>query len=158
MVDFPKYRQNLLAQHMGQWKVSNWFFIPLFLFCRPAAEVEMATEGAVLLLSIFHHSSISSDQLAGMCVVACKDIPHSTADMDGRTLTLPLFRFIDMTFSFAEIEARANFGDAKANLFKSNIKKLLSYLPRPRSRSRSKSRGSVSNLEELQALAVRLSS
>lgn len=116
----------------------------------------MAVEGAILLLSIFDHSTIGSDQLAGMCVVACKDIPDSTSDVLQRNMTLPLFRFIDMTFSFAEIEARVHFGDTKASHFKSSVKKLLSYLPRPRSTSRSRS-GSLSNLEERQAQPVQLS-
>ena len=123
---------------------------------RPATEVEMAVEGAVLLLSIFDHSTIGSDQLAGMCIVSCKDVPDSTCDAQQRSMTLPLFRFIDMTFSFAEIEARANFGDTKASHFKSSVKKLLSYLPRPRSTSRPRS-GSLSYLEERQAQAVQLS-
>ena len=115
--------------------------------------------GAVLLLSLFHCNNFTADYFAGMCVIACKDILQSTTDLQPMAeLTLPVFRFIDMTFSFAEIEARAGFGDAKAQLFKTNVKKLLVYLPRPRSRSRSKSRGgSVSNLEELQARPVSLS-
>ena len=119
----------------------------------------MAVEGAVLLLSIFDHSTIGSDQLAGMCVVPCKDVPDSTCDVQQQSMTLPLFRFIDMTFSFAEIESRAYFGDTKASNFKSSVKKLLSYLPRPRSTSRSRSRSSsLSYLEERQAQAVQLSS
>ena len=121
---------------------------------------DLDKKGAVLLLSVFEHGTISSDQFTGMCVVACKDVPHTASDpAEIENLTLPLFRLTEMTISLAEIEARVNIGDNKACAFKGNIKKLLSFLPRPRARSRSRSRGSsVSNLEDLQAQAVSLPS
>ena len=119
----------------------------------------MTTEGAVLFLSLFNHAVIGSDDFTAMCVVACKDIPHSTSNNTQRKdLILPFFRFIDLTYATAELEFRADYGDAKAsNFLKSNsIKKALSFLPRPRSRSRSKSRskGSVSHLEDSQAVQL----
>ena len=111
----------------------------------------MNKEGAVLLLSVFHHSVIGSDEFAGMCVVACKDIPHFTPDPQRKELTLPLFRYSTKTFALAELDARASWGDPKANsFFKLDSKKVLGDLPRFRSRSRSK--GSVSNLEDSQAV------
>ena len=118
----------------------------------------MTTEGAVLFLSLFNHAVIGSDDFTAMCAIACKDIPHSTSDnAQTKNVILPFFRFIDLTYATAELEFRAEYGDAKASSFlKSNIKKALSFLPRPRSRSRSRSRskGSVSYLEDSQAVQL----
>ncbi len=130
---------------------------PLSYIHRPASDEAVTTEGAVLFLCLFNHAVIGSDTLTAMCATACKDIPHSTSDNAQRkNLILPLFQFIDLTFATAELEFRAECGDAKANNFlKSNtIKKVLSFLPRPRSRSRSRSRSnnSVSYLENSQAV------
>ena len=126
---------------------------------RPSTDEAMTAEGAVLFLSLFSHAVIGSDNFTAMCVITCKDIPHSTSDNTQRKdLILPLFQFIDLTYATVELEFRAECGDAKASSFlRSNtIKKALSFLPRPRSRSRSKSRSnsSVSYLEDSQAVSL----
>ena len=126
---------------------------------RPTTDEAMTTVGAVLFLSLFNHPVIGSDDFTAMCVIACKDIPYSTSDNTQRqNVILPLFQFIDLTYATAELEFRAEYGDAKASsLLKSNnIKKALSFLPHPRSRSRSRSRSksSVSYLEDSQAVQL----
>ena len=125
---------------------------------RPATNEAMKIEGTVLLLSLFDHTVIGSDDFIGTCVVACKDIPISSSDgVEQKNLTLPIFRFIDLTYAMAELEFRADCGDAKASGFlRSNIKKALSYLPRPRSgsRSRRRSKNSVSYLEDSNAVQL----
>ena len=121
---------------------------------RPVTDEAMKTDGAILLLFLFDHAIVGSDDFIGTCVVACKDIPHSTSDDTLRkNVILPLFRFIDLTYATAELQLRADFGDAKAtNFLKSNIKKALSFLPRPRSKSQSGRRSSsVSYLEDSNA-------
>ena len=122
-------------------------FHALFYLYRPAKSTEMDVEGTVLLLSVFDHDVIGANDFAGMCVVACKDIPQlaspeaSLTDPDApqrKNLTLPLFRYTSETPVFAEMDARSHLGDAKAaNFFKVN-KNLLGHLSRLRHRSSSK--------------------
>lgn len=85
----------------------------------------MDTEGTVLLLSVFDHDVVGTNDFAGMCVVACKDIPRmaspeaSLIDPNApqrKNMTLPLFHF-DFTRDipvFTEIDARSRLGDTKA--------------------------------------------
>lgn len=92
----------------------------------PAEKEEMDTEGAVLLLSVFDHDVVGSNDFAGMCVVACKDIPRIASPQASLTdpsapqrknLTLPLFRFTRTTAVFSELDSRSHLGDAKAEHF-----------------------------------------
>ena len=86
----------------------------------------MDIEGTVLLLSVFDHDVVGSNDFAGMCVVACKDIPRiasprvSLTDPSApqkKNLTLPLFRFTRTTSVFSEMDVRSHLGDAKAAHF-----------------------------------------
>lgn len=96
----------------------------------------MDKDGTVLLLSVFDHDVVGANDFAGMCVVACKDIPQlvsterSFTDPNApqrKNLTLPLFRISYETPAFAELDTRSHLGDAKAvNFFKMN--KTLSLL------------------------------
>lgn len=97
--------------------------------CSPARQTEINVDGAVLLLSVFDHDLVGSNDFAGMCVVACKDIPRMTSPQASLTdpnapqrlnLTLPLFHYTAETPAFAELDSRAHLGDAKAvEFFKS---------------------------------------
>ena len=115
-----------------------FFFFFFFFFCNsPAKQTEIDVEGTVLLLSVFGHEAIGANDFAGMCVVACKDIPQlisseaMPSDPDApqrKNLTLPLFRYTSETPAFAELDARVREGDEKAsNFFKVN-KMLLGHL------------------------------
>ena len=88
----------------------------------------MDVDGAVLLLSVFDHDFVGSNDFAGMCVVACKDISRilspkaSLSDPNAPqrvNLTLPLFHYSTsgVTPVFAELDNRAHLGDAKATEF-----------------------------------------
>lgn len=96
----------------------------------------MDIEGTVLLLSVFDSDVVGVYDFAGMCVVACKDIPQllpSEASLTDpntpqrKNLTLPLFRYTSAT-QLSELHARANLGDSKANNFFKASKKLLGHL------------------------------
>ena len=97
----------------------------------------MDIEGAILLLSIFDHDIVGADDFAGMCVVACKDIPQLVSPEASLTdpnapqqmnLTLPLFHYTTEMPAFAELDARARLGDDKASEFFKVNKKLLGHL------------------------------
>ena len=115
-------------------------FLRRFLYS-PAKQAEIDVEGTVLLLSVFSHEVVGANDFAGMCVVACKDIPQLVSsealpsDSDApqrKNLTLPLFRYTSETPAFAELDARVREGDEKAsNFFKVN-KMLLGHLLRLR--------------------------
>lgn len=83
-------------------------------------------DGAVLLLSVFDHDLVGSNDFAGMCVVACKNVPQMTSPHTSLTdpnapqrlnLTLPLFHYSKATPAFVELDTRAHLGDSKANEF-----------------------------------------
>ena len=107
----------------------------------PAKQTEIDVEGTVLLLSVFGHEAVGTNYFAGMCVVACKDIPQLVSSEamvsdpnapQRKNLTLPLFRYTNETPAFAELDARVREGDEKAsNFFKVN-KMLLGPLLRLR--------------------------
>lgn len=95
-------------------------------FCSPADESVMTMDGAILLLSVFDHDVVGTNDFAGMCVVACKDIPRlvsaeaSLIDAEApqpKNLTLPLFHYSQQTSAFAELDVRARLGDNQANDF-----------------------------------------
>lgn len=98
--------------------------------CSPARQTEIDVDGAVLLLSVFDHDLVGSNDFAGMCVVACKDIPRmnsphaSLSDPNApqrANLTLPLFCYSTGTPVFTELDNRAHLGDTKAiEFFKSD--------------------------------------
>lgn len=110
--------------------------------------MEIDYEGTALVLSVFDHDIVGANDFAGMCVVACKDIPQLASTEASLTdpnapqrvnLTLPLFRYTHETPAFAELDARARLGDDKAsNFFKVN-KKLLGQLSDLRHRLTSRS-------------------
>ena len=99
----------------------------------------MDVEGTVLLLSVFDSDVVGADDFAGMCVVACKDIPQllpSEASLTDpntpqrKNLTLPLFRYTSET-QLSELHARAHLGDGNASDFVKANKKLLGHLSHP---------------------------
>ena len=121
--------------------------IPLVLHS-PAQQAEIDAEGAILLLSVFDHDIVGANDFAGMCVVACKDIPQlippeaSLTDPNAPqrvNLTLPLFRYTQETPAFAELDARARLGDDMASEFFKVNKKLLGHLSHLRHRLSSRS-------------------
>ena len=96
----------------------------------------MDKDGTVLLLTIFDHDVIGSNDFAGMCVVACKSIPRlrsTKASFDPATtqpknLNLPLFQLTTKTAVLSELHTRSKLGDFKAiEFFKSNRKLLGSF-------------------------------
>ena len=106
----------------------------------PAKLPDMDKEGTVLLLSVFDHDIVGANDFAGMCVVACKDIPHLSSPEESlidpnapqrKNLTLPLFHYSKATPAYVELEARAHLGEAKAaEFFKMNKHhQLLGSLP-----------------------------
>lgn len=108
----------------------------------------MNVEGAVLLMSVFDHDIVGANDFAGMCVVACKDLPQLSSPEASLTdpnapqrmnLTLPLFRCTHETPAFVELDARARLGDDKASEFFKVNKKLLGHLSRLRHQLSSKS-------------------
>ena len=110
--------------------------------------MEMDIEDTVLLLSVFDHDIVGANDFAGMCVVACKDIPQlvsseaSLIDPNApqrKNITLPLFRYTSETPAFVEIDARSRLGDAKATSFFKVNKKLLGHLSQLRHRMSSRS-------------------
>ena len=120
-----------------------------FVFlCSPAEQREIDIEGTILLLSVFDHDIVGANDFAGVCVVACKDIPQlispeaSLTDPDApqrKNLTLPLFHYTNETPAFAELDARARLEDHKANEFFKVNKKLLGHLSHLRHRLTSRS-------------------
>ena len=110
--------------------------------------MEIDYEGTALLLSVFDHDIVGSNDFAGMCVVACEDIPRLSSPEDSLTdpnapqrvnLTLPLFRYSHETPAFVELDARARLGDDKASDFFKVNKKLLGHLSDLRHRLTSRS-------------------
>ena len=105
-------------------------------------------EGTVLLLSVFDHDIVGANDFAGMCVVACKDIPRLASPEESlidpnapqrKNLTLPLFRYTSETPAFVELDARARLGDDNATAFFKVNKKLLGHLSTLRQRLSSRS-------------------
>lgn len=103
----------------------------------------MEKDGTVLLLSVFDHDIVGANDFAGMCVVACKDIPQlaspemSLVDPNApqrKNLTLSLFRYTRETPAFVEMNARSRVGDSKACEFFKVNKKLLGHLSKLRQR------------------------
>ena len=97
---------------------------------RPAKENSLDENGAVLMLAIYDHDVIGSNDFAGLCVIAGKDIPRlsartSTSDPDAvqkRNLILPLFTPPE-TIAFRELEMRHHLNDSDAtNFWKSQRK------------------------------------
>ena len=121
--------------------------ITLFLHS-PAQQTEIDFEGAILLLSVFDHDIVGANDFAGMCVVACKDIPQLVSSEASLTdpnapqrmnLTLPLFRYTHETPAFVELDARARLRDDKASEFFKVNKKFLGHLSHIRHRLSSRS-------------------
>ena len=90
----------------------------------------MNKEGAILLLAVYDHDLIGSNDFAGLCAIACKDIPQlshhpSVTDPNAphaKNLILPLFTPME-TAVFQELEARRSMNDSDANeLWKSQRK------------------------------------
>ena len=110
-----------IAEH---WQsLSNW------LIYRPASEEELNVEDTLLLLAVYNHD-IFVDNVIGICVVACKDIPRLREDeaekqraiLDNtapqrKIFSLSLFHYplnVSHAYARAELESRAEIGDSKA--------------------------------------------
>lgn len=81
-----------------------------------------------MILSAYNYDKIGKNELMGINVVQCKDVPHisSTSLLDDKTpkrcnLALPLFK-VEEIQSFQELALRHQNGDTEA----SNFFKLLS--------------------------------
>lgn len=94
----------------------------------------LETEGAILLLSVFDHDIIRSNDFCGICVVPCKDIPFlSPAESafsdpnatERRNLMLPLFKLKKSTVVLKELDARSDLSDQTASEFFKNNKHIL---------------------------------
>lgn len=93
----------------------------------------MTAEGGVLLLTIFDHDIITSDDFTGICVIPLNSIPGSTPDpspSSKRNHTLPLFVITEETMSksLVELGNRLHRGDSRAASFFKTNKKLLGNL------------------------------
>lgn len=123
----------------------------------------MDVDGTVLLLSVFDHDLVGSNDFAGMCVIACKDIPRILSPQASfvitdpnapqrANLTLPLFQYsAPGTPVFTELDNRAHLGDAKATeFFKSD--KGLNLLGPSLHQSRRHGRISVHNVFDMQSI------
>ncbi len=82
--------------------------------------------GAILLLSVFHHNRIGSNDLCGVCVVPCEDIPFlspvcSAFDNPNaiykKNLMLPVFKVPPGIVALNEIRTRAQLFDQRAQKF-----------------------------------------
>ena len=104
---------------------------------RPASKASLQTRGAVLLLTIFDYDMLRSNDLCGMCVVPCEDIPilspvTSAFDNPGaivkKNLILPLFKIPASTMSLNELLTRANSSDLRVADFLKENKQILADL------------------------------
>lgn len=98
----------------------------------PVKKEDMALQGGVLLLTVFDHDIITSDDFTGLCVVPLNSVPGATATPSSptqRNHTLPLFVITD-DISRALIELRNRFkkGDTRATNFYKVNKKILGNL------------------------------
>ena len=94
----------------------------MFCSCSPAEEKDLDKEGAILLLVVYGHNIIGSNVFAGLCVVACTDIPRLSSGtsslMDAsaterKNLTLPLF-LASETLALRELDDRYQQDDKEA--------------------------------------------
>ena len=106
----------------------------LVCYHRSADRQFLETEGAILLLSVFDHDIIRSNDFCGLCVVPCKDIPLlSPAEsafsdpnaVQRKNLMLPLFKLKKSTVVLKELDARLNLSDPTASEFFKNNKHIL---------------------------------
>ncbi|XP_064406965.1 protein unc-13 homolog D-like isoform X2 [Halichondria panicea] len=106
-------------------------------FIMPASKASLQTRGAVILLTIFDYDLLRSNDLCGVCVVPCEDIPilspvRSAFDNPGaivkKNLILPLFKIPASTMSLNELLARANSSDLRVADFLKENKQILADL------------------------------
>ena len=117
---------------MSSVKTSSFNIFCSFLPYRPAKESDMNKDGAILLLAVYDHDLIGSNDFAGLCAVACKDIPKlsnrpSPTDPNAphaKNLILPLFTPLE-TAVFKELEARHSMNDPDAIEFWKSQRKLI---------------------------------
>jgi hypothetical protein len=95
----------------------------------------MALQGGILLLTVFDHDIITSNDFMGMCVVSLNSIPGATSTThpsspSQRNHTLPLFIITDdtMSRSLLELGTRLKKGDSRATSFFKVNKKILGNL------------------------------
>lgn len=90
-----------------------------------------------MLLSIFDHDVFASNDLCGVCVVPCEDIPilspqRSAFDnpnaVEKNNLILPVFKIPADTIALNELSARAGVSDHKASEFLKENKHILADL------------------------------
>lgn len=92
-------------------------------FVLPANEKDLDRKGSILMLAVFDYDMMSSNDFAGLCIVACKDIPRldsgiaSLSDPDAqvrKNLVLPLIH-ISPTVALHELETRKEASDSEAS-------------------------------------------
>lgn len=113
--------------------VAHTLHLPLclcFFCCRPTVPKSLSEESATLLAAVFQHDA---NELIGLSVVACKEIPHllahvtslkSTSGPERKKVTLPLIS-VSKTPILNELEARWEIGDTEAIDFCKSKRKLL---------------------------------
>ena len=98
----------------------------------------MGLEGSMVLLYLLD-KHLKGKSYVGMCVVACKDIPHLSQESSKmslsnphapqrRNLGLPLFQFSSDTPALTELVARTDFKDVNATKFMKMNELLLGHI------------------------------
>ena len=102
----------------------------MFFCCRPTVPKSLSEESATLIAAVFQHDA---NELIGLSVVACKEIPHllahvtslkSMSSPERKKVTLPLIS-VSKTPILNELEARWEIGDTEAIDFCKSKRKLL---------------------------------
>lgn len=84
---------------------------------RPAEEAELKKDGAVLLMAVFDHDLLSSDDFAGLCIIPCNSTKFKGKER--KIEHLNLFHYKE-TRAFEELERRS--AEKEANKFLKFIK------------------------------------
>ena len=104
----------------------------------PVTNYELNEPGSVLILVVFDYDQFSSNDLAGICVIAAKDIPRLPGGAfddptapQRKIMLLPVI-MPPATTALKELELRSKSGDSVASDFWKSHKK---YLTKPGHRS-----------------------
>lgn len=120
----------MLAANSLSLSLSPPSSLPLTYQHSPVSEEDLATEGGILLLTIFDHDVLTPDEFTGMCVVPLNGVSglascSSPSSPVQRNHTLPLFVISEDSMSkyLLELGVRSHKGDSlAANFFKINKK------------------------------------
>ena len=90
----------------------------------PVSKQEVKVKGAVLLLTVYDHDAIGSNEVCGICVVPCEDI--STTEQ--KNAKLPLFKVPKRSIALKELTRRSDAADVKAREFRKDNRRILHEL------------------------------